>query len=375
MVQALIENRLNVLAGVIGLAFGALYAISGFADAGKTDDLSKNQRVKNLLWLLGGAGAVLFGDWKLLSSTEIKPPDHVTLLACYLLGALLAAFGCIALISFLIALTIRARGIRRPQFRGRIWELVLEYMTYGYRYYRARLENLDKETVADTEAAQSVSELGKAVATVMATTAFVRRLDEPKQREIFIDQVLKAMEDTVKLFAAGVADLRLQTNYMIRVSAADLRSDAKPLFVDEPLTDYDGFLVVRRYRDGKSNPTCIPLETAARATRVLPGAPMCWADRTACHLNTRKLNFNSGVPSPIKAQVKDFFKDAPYDSVLSVPLILERNVVGVVNVESNRVDVVDKGADMVGRIGDALAPFCVILGDLVLKAEAARAEE
>jgi hypothetical protein len=52
-----------------------------------------------------------------------------------------------------------------------------------------------------------------------------------------------------------------------------------------------------------------------------------------------------------------------------VPLIWERGVVGVVNVESNHVDIVDKGSDMVTRIGNALAPYCVILGELVHRAE------
>jgi hypothetical protein len=314
----LIDDPLRIFAGAIGLVLGVLYALSGFADAGKTDDLSKNQRVKNLLWLLGGAGAVLLGDWSLLSPAEITPQERAALVSTYAFCAVSAAVGGIVLIAVVIALTIRDRGTRKPQFKGRVGELVLDYITYGYRYFRTQLENLDKEVSVSADAAQSMSELGKAVATVMTTTALDRMLSDQRQRETFIDQVLDAMEQTVKLFASGVHNLELQTNYMVRVTAGDL-GQVQPLFVDEPLDNYDGFLILRRYRTGMKNLTCLPLETAARAKHVLPGAPTSVAKQSSCQINPRKLSFESAVPVPLQKQVKDFFRDANYASVLSVP--------------------------------------------------------
>ncbi len=116
------DVSLKFIAGAIGIALGAFYAISGFSDSGKTDDLSKNQRVKNLLWLLGGVVAVLGGDWNQLSARTITPEFRATLVAIYVICALLAAFGGIVLIAITIAIALRSRSATAPQFKGRISE-------------------------------------------------------------------------------------------------------------------------------------------------------------------------------------------------------------------------------------------------------------
>ncbi len=359
---------LQFLAGVTGVLMGVLFGVSGFADAGHTDDLSKNQRVKNLLWLVGGATGVLLVDWKLLSPGDISPLERAILVGCYVGCALIAALITVVLISVSIFLTVKRRATDKPFFRGRAGELVLEYISYGYRFYRTRLDKMDQEAAKTADPAQSLGALGIALATVMATTALDRVHPDAAHRETFIDQVLAAMEDTVKLFGAGLPDLELRTNYMVRVSEGDLGA-VVPIFASNPLGEYDGFLVLRRYRDGVAIAVGLPLEREERSTRLLPGAPTCVAQRAACHLHPRKLNFRSGVSGPIRSAVKDYFKDVPYVSVLSVPLIWNRAVVGVVNIESNHIDVVDKGPDMIKRIGHALAPFCVVLGELVARAE------
>jgi hypothetical protein len=361
-------NDLLLFAGAIGVSMGSLFAISGFTDAGKTDDLSKNQRVKNLAWLVGGAASVLLFNWKLLSPAEVTPAERATLMVTYALAAVIALFVVILIIAASIFNTVRARAAARAIFQGKAGELVLEYIQYGYRYYRARLDKLDQEAGQADDAAQSLAKLGEALATVMATTALDRTQPNAAQRELFIDQVLAAIEDTVKLFGSGVTDLKLRTNYMVKVSAASL-AGTEPHFIDRPVEGYEGFLVIRRYRDGAAGAACLPLEPATRAAWVLPGAPASVFGRAACHMNLGKLKFGARVPATVRRQVEGFFKGAAYVSVLSVPLLWDRSVVGVVNVESNHVDVVNKGSDMIGRIGNALAPHCVILGELVHRAE------
>lgn len=363
----MVSDDAQVFAAAIGIVLGLLYAASGFTDPGKTDDLAKNPRVRNLLWLLGGALTVLLTDWKLFSSAAITPEQRATFVATYAIFALSAAVGGVAVIAALIALSLNARARRNIAFRDRIAELVLEYVQYGYRSYRTRFDRL--EAVREpAHPAQAASQIGQILATLMVTTALERSRDDAQLRDDTIDKVLEGIESMVRLFAPGADGLHLRTNYMARVSEAGLQG-ARPLFVDGPLSDYAGFLVLRRYKDGRQADVCLPFEPTPRERRVLPGAPASVTSKAACRINVAAPEFRPGVPPALRADVKHFFKDVPYVSVLSAPLIWERDVVGVVNVESSHVDLVDQGADMVERIAEALGPFCMILGELVHRGE------
>lgn len=371
------ETVLIVIAGVVGVVLGLLFAVSGYTDSGKTDDLSKNVRVKNFLWLIGGVFAVILGDWSVLTST-MKEDVKGEMLLAYLGGAMVAALLGVLLIAISIAHTARTRARQNPGFGNRTSELVLEYIQYGYRYYRGQLERLDKEVAAaDALAAsqalstpQSLQESGKLLATLIAVTSLAHDEEDPDVLERYIDQVLIGIEDTVKLFASNVKGLRLRTNYMVEIAEAQL--DVDPMFVSGQLNKYRGFLRLRRYRDRTVGPVCLPVEPPTRANRVLPGAPACVFRQSACLINRRDLKFESGVPKTVQADVRRFFNAQTYDSVLCVPVILGTRVIGVVNVESSHIDVVGLGFDMVERIADALVPFCMVLGELVSRTEELR---
>jgi hypothetical protein len=362
------DSLLITVAGVIGLLMGALYGISGFGEPGKTDDFAKDRRVKSLIWLVGGAVGTFAVDWNLMSPGGLTPAQRGLLTGTYMLAAVVTALAVILLIAFSIYLTVHARGRDKPFFRGRAGELVLEFVYFGYRYYRAKLDQLDKEAANASDSAVSLGALGVALSTVMMTAALERAQPNIDQRERFIDEVMSAIENTVKLFGGGVPGLELRTNYMVKVGQDGLAGHT-PMFVEGALQRYDGFLVLRRYRDGMVAAVCVPLERDALSTTLLPGAPTSVAEHAACLLNPKKLSFRKGVPKGVQADVRAYFKDAPYASVLSVPLIWGRDVVGVVNIESNHVEIVGKGPDMIKRIGHALAPYSVILGELVHRAE------
>jgi hypothetical protein len=371
------ETVLIVIAGIVGFVFGLLFAVSGWTDSGKTDDFSKTVRVKNFLWLIGGVVTVVFGDWKVVVSSTQEDVKGWMLLA-YLAGAMGAAILGVLAIAITIALTASARKKSHPSFGDRTGELVLEYIQYGYRYYRGQLDRIDKEvaTAAALAASQSLStpqslqESGKLLATLIAVTTSARDEADPNLLERYIDQVLIGIEDTVKLFASNVRGLRLRTNYMVEIVQAQV--DVTPMFASGPLDKYRGFLRLRRYRDREVGPICLPVETKTRAIRILPGAPACVFKQSACLINTKDLKFESGVPKAVQTEVKKFFNTKPYASVLSVPVILGTRVIGVANVESSHIDVVDLGFDMVERIADALVPFCMVLGELVNRTEELR---
>jgi hypothetical protein len=347
---------------------GFLYALSGFGDSGKSDDLSKNFRTKNLKWLAGGAASTFVLDWNILSAHSLTAEGRGELLAIYLLVAVVTLLMTIGTIAALIHLNIQKRARSHALFRGRAGELMMDYVHFGYRYYRTKLDQIEKDASEDSDVAKALSALGVGLSSVMAATALDRAEPRRVVREKFIDEVLTSIESTVKLFADGQPDLELSTNYMARL-AHDKLKDAVPLFVERPLAAYSGFLVLRRYRDGSGANVCIPLELDSQSATLLPGAPMSVAECEATLLDPRKLRFRDGVSTLVQEKVRDYFRDASYASVLSVPLIWEREVVGVVNIESNQVDLVNRGPDMIRRIGQALGPYSVALGELVHRAE------
>jgi hypothetical protein len=301
-------------------------------------------------------------DWKLIVSAEV-PPDRgsmfATYLACALFAALIGLMGNAALIYF----DLRRRAARYPMLHSHALGLIQDYLTYGYAHYRERRDKIVQGIAAEAVSPVSLSKFGKALATLVGITALDRSSANPP-RDTFIDQTLDAIEQTVRLFSTQGDRLTLCCNYMAYVSG-DKLGGAAPRFVDESLESYAGFLVLRRYRDDRKAPICLPIERPDRPRRVLPGAPTCVFSRSACHINTDRVAFEPGVPQRIKTEVKEFFRDASYVSVLSVPLTWEREVVGVVNIESNQIDIIGRGDDMVQQIGEALAPISLLLGELV----------
>jgi hypothetical protein len=356
---------IDLIPGAIGLIMGILFGISGFDDGGKTADLSKNQRTKNFLWIVGGATSVLLADWKLLANDANT--DRSQLLIAYLIGAVGGAGGTILLITIAIAVSISRRGTRQPVFRHQALTIVMDYLKFGYRGYQQGVAALEARAQSATPE-NVLRETGRALSLIIASAALARNSNDPAIRSDTIDRVLGAIEDTVKLFAVDVQDLELQTNYM-ELIPRDRLGGKKPLFLEDAVDRHEAFLVTRRYRTGASGTAFLPLYSSMTRKLPLPGAPACAISRKAVVLNTRKIDMPAGLSKDVQTDIRNFFKDVWYLSVLSVPLVSGRDVVGVVNIEANYIDVVGKDTHMVSSIGAALAPHCLILGELVARGE------
>ena len=361
---------LQIFAGLIGCLMGFLYAISGFGDSGKVDDLAKNPRVRNVLWLFGGAVGIFFADWTAMAGKPIAPEDKGVLISVYSLAALGAVLLTLLGQSLLILSNAHEASRREAALRGRGGELVHEFLVYGFRAYRSLRDKLESAAAKQFTIPDALAALGTGVSVLAAATVRDREHADARSRDDLVDQALQAMESTVKLFAPGVVDLELHTNYMVRVSS-DRLGGVSMRFAPGDLTDYDSFLVLRRYRDKHADSLCLPISKRGQGERVLPGAPAAAFFSEARLINAAKPIYETGVPPATRTEINTFFKQAAYKSVLSVPLVREREVVGVVNIESNHVDVVGKGPDMISRIGAALAPYTVVLGELVGRAEEA----
>lgn len=367
------QQILIALAALIGTVMGFLFATSGFADQGKSDDLSKNPRVKNLIWLIGAGGAVFLADWKIMSGGGVDPALRGQLVFAYVAAAVVLAVVTIAFISAIIYLSVRAAARHNPALRDYAGELVVQYVSFGLRAYRTLRAEFEIKAGESLSAAEALRTSGSTLSILFAAVALDRKQSDHRLRDQFIDQTLEAIEDTVKLFAPKGADLQLQTNYMVRVPQDGLNGLA-PHFAPDPLDSYEAFLILRRYRQGGNPPVALPICKPQPPRSQLPGAPMAVVTQRACLLNTAKVTFKPGVPAKVQKDIRAFFRDVHYASVLSLPIIWDREVIGVVNIESDQVDLVGRGADMVARIGSALAPYSVVLGELVSRRDFADAQ-
>ncbi len=262
-----------------------------------------------------------------------------------------------------IFFSVRSRAKTEPEFRGRSVEFLLDYIAYGFAYYKEALKEADRNLAANLDPLSALGELGSVVSTVIVHSAVARDGFNKELLYTGIDQSLTAIESTIQVMRGKTHDLKLKSNYMVLVPA-DKLGTSQSLFLENG-TVYEKLLAFRRYKDGVRLEIALPIERDARSLHVLPGAPSCVTERAATHINIKKLEFREGVSDGIKEQVAEYFRNASYSSVLSIPLIWGQELIGVVNIESSEIDIVGRGPDCIEAIGKALSPHCLILGELV----------
>ncbi|HEV3383212.1 MAG TPA: hypothetical protein VG097_00275, partial [Gemmata sp.] len=66
-------NPVYAFGALVGLAIGAFYGFDGWRGSTADMEFKDTPRMKNLLWVLGGAVAALFGDIKAMDPKSEHP--------------------------------------------------------------------------------------------------------------------------------------------------------------------------------------------------------------------------------------------------------------------------------------------------------------
>jgi hypothetical protein len=365
--------------GAIGAFLGLFFALNGFGGTLKSEDLKNTARVRNLIGLVTAAGGVVLADWKKLASNA---PDSGYLFVAYLIGALGGAIAGLVLIIGFIAVDILTTNRQRRDGRTLPPTLVVDYLHYGYAYYTQRrreiLEQANTET-AKLYAQERLERLERdaAVQDVIAglvhgVSSTLEERDPARQagrRADLIDLILKGVVSAVVNEArSDIHDLKIQANYMTFIPSAsatpEQRNAALFRFGDD--ARYTGLLMHQISAAQVQETVVLPVDgKISDRDTLLPGAPEAFVLRRAAIINCGDIAFRKGVDKKTCAAIQKFFADVQFASVASIPIATKDGPIGVINVESNRPDLLGEGAEVGKAACNTLQPFAALLSRLL----------
>jgi hypothetical protein len=384
--------------GAIGALLGMFFALNGFGGPLKAEDLKNTARVRNLLWLVTGAAGVILADWKKLTASA---PDAGFLLISYLLGAIAGAVLGLAAIVLFIAIDITVANRARSGSNRLPYGLVTDYLHYGYAYYQQmRTKHDDSKSAERDQIEQAVNEalqqanhdnllrdhqerivrlerdasvqnviagLVHGIAAVFAETDQGRRSE--RQREV-VDAILEGVRAAiVNRSRSDVQTLRIAVNHMTFVPIGKASKDqiGASLFRFGDERRYTGLLVQHQAAAGSPQETVIlPVDGRINdRDTLLPGAPEAFVLRKAAIINSQSVKCSRGIDQKTQVAIQRFFQGVDFASVASIPISGKDGPIGIINIESNRDDVLGEGEEVGKAACTTLQPFAALLSRMV----------
>ncbi len=381
--------------GAIGALLGVFFALNGFGESVKPTELKNSARVRNLLWLVTGAVGVLFADWKKLAGSA---PEPGFLLVSYLLGAISGAvLGMLMVVAFLALDIRRANRLRGGDDELLPYDLIVDYLHYGYAYYQQKRSKLEEARTTgrqhvelavqralqqaqqdhaarkrqgrlirlerDAGVQDVIAALVHGIASILAESDPTRRRErENEVIELILNGVKAAVLNQAR---SDLKSLQIHVNHMTFVPIAEVTEEqleaALFRFGDEDR--YTGLLVLHRAAAGSALETVVlPVDgRISDRDTLLPGAPEAFVLGKAAIINSRSVKCNQGIDKPIQAAIEKFFKGVDFESVASIPISSKTGVLGVINVESNRDDLLGEGEEIGKAVCTTLQPFAALL--------------
>ncbi len=375
------RTPIELIAAIVGVVFGFLLATSGFDYSGKSEDLGKNSRFLNVKLVVFGLLGTFF-DWKVLNLG--KEVDHTAIVAYYL-GYLVAIAAMVIILSALV-ISFSALFSNYGDVRNRLMvatRLFLIYISFGIKAYLQESRNLDevarelasrtaaleRERTAHSGDLELLAKASRMLIGLMAGVSSYRDVPSELARDQLIDNILDSMIGVVTILARDNTDLVLKANYMVAAPyhevAPRLPADTLLFTWGDPKR-YAYVLILERYaHQAFERSVALPVDSSPLyAGTLLPGAPTAFATDFDL-INSADPAFKPGIPKNICADVRKYFSAMDFKSVLSLPLIRGTSRVGVVNIESNREDLIGESRAALRRVEGFLRPYSMLLGILV----------
>lgn len=357
----LIETGLPLLVALIGAFMGLVFVVASWrGSATKNMDFRKDPRVKGFLYGLGGFLTTLIGDWKSLLGQEV---NKTQLLVLYGFPFSVVGFGGVLLIALAIWLHLRLNKQRSEDFRGQRFHLVLDYLMYGYVYYRGEYDrNLESSKQSQQQhALERVRRLSADAATNLAALILSPTAS--------VQDVLRNMCLTLKAQSSAVRALDVNANLMIAVSFDSATEEQKKRlkFVFGNPKRYGQLLALTEYAYDKGEeritlPVESPTVTPDWTDWTLPGAPEAFLRASETVVNTKNLDFAPKVPQTVRREMKQYFRGKGFKSFACLTVIGRGSVIGIVNIESSQ----EFGSNEVqNEIAKTMQPFCAVLSKIL----------
>lgn len=365
-----VDKLLKIVLFLCGSSMGVFYGFEGWRGSVKNISIKDSPRFKNMVWVLGAGAAAFITDFKAVD----KQADRGELLLIYAIGFFAAAFVTIAGWGVVLFFKFWWLGRTRPQsVPPEPFSPIFDYFWYGFAYHHERYEAaLEGERRNDFRRYRAYIQV-YADQISLAIAAASHAEDQSSARREVAREILKSIRAVVIAYHEKLPNLEINTNYMKAISANQLSGadwERVRFYDKKDKGRYEYFLALSEYAVQQSiEDFILPVENRNNpesARRVLPGAPEAFLKTHYVAVpDTRKITYPAGVPKAIIAEIKSYFEAKTFRSFGSIPIIANGRRVGVVNVDSNELNVFGASDGETEEIVTLLSPFCVLLGQVV----------
>ncbi len=358
---------------VFGAFVGVFFVIDGWRGSAKAGDLSNAPRMRALLWAIGFAVSTFVLDLKKIGIS--LPDDRSALFMAYLIGFAASTFSTLGLSVLVLALPSIWSALRRGRpSRGTDapFPPILDYIHYGYRYFRDECATRDLAIRSGAESelerqrglfARYADDMATAV---MSVNRFLQTGGDGPSVARFIMHLL------VSLMEKYLPGSKINASYMHAYKAEEcpepIRSKLRFAFSDP--RHYSHFLSIIEYAsDTDREGFALPVELDA--ARLLPGAPLAFRRNRMVYVeDTSAIKFPIGLNPGEVRQQSEYFSTKSFKSFLSVPIPnAEGEPVGVLNVDANRKFAFGQTEREAIANSTIVLPFCALLSAIITRGD------
>lgn len=357
---------------LIGLALGVLYGLDGWRGTAAELSFFREPRVKNLMWVLGGAFAGFIGSLVFEDVSKARLLFYYFLLFIIGSSLVIVGWGVVILVTYTYIRLFHPDKYPPPPFSP-----ALDYFFYGYRFVREEyakgLVKLDEQIREKRQEFLPAygSQVSKATA---AVSNYTSDPNEGKRADI-TKTILSAICAVMHLYHFNEKGLWFNANCMIaydRQSVTNAMLDKLRYWsVDKRRYKHYLYLSLSAYADPKgAQDFSLPVEdenAPEAASKTLPGAPAAFMlNETVIVDNINNLAYAEGVPAEVKDQINSYFKGRKsFQSFACLNIVYGGKQVGLVNIESNKPNIFGEKQEHKDELEALLFPFCFLLGFLI----------
>ena len=345
--------------------------LDGWQRSARQADFRKSLRMRGLLWLVGlGVGTLLLDLHKL----GIQIPQDCTPLWIHYVGGVCIGIACTLLVCSLLVWLSVGRLQKNGQLPdGTVWHLLLHYLHSGHQaFLDEKIALIDQAGLADRRKNHDFlkwfsGELAQAVATV---NHHMRRKNGD------VESVANALLSLIASTAEEYLSVkRINVNYMHAYAKDDcpvgIREKAR--FQAEDKSRYSHYLslLYYAYEDGREG-FALPVEAVGHKAdlRLLPGAPYAYRHKQPVYVeDTRNIPYPKGLEAEIISSQREYFGDKKFRSFLSVPIIIEGEPIGVLNMDADKPHAFGQSEEEKEGIVTLILPFCGLLSAIVVRGD------
>lgn len=365
-------NSPEVIFAVLGAVVGVLFILDGWRGSAKPVNFLQQPRVRAFLYMFGGFVASAISS--LTRAGAVLPGDRSRVIEMYLLWFVTVGGCTLLLVSLVLLLQMAFTAYGRRHALSRSADLpalpILDYVHYGYSQFLARRDaELNRHDASEAARYREYLETysqGLAVAFQQVNHLRKTREGSSPVAVLILSAIKTVMEDFLEIPKTNV-------NYMRAYAAGEcpetIRKRVRFAFGDHARYSHYLCLVEYAKQHGKEV-FALPVESAQSPlarSGLLQGAPVAFQLNKPVYIrDTARIEYPKGIPAKMVAELKEYFRDKPFQSFLSIPILGAGGFpVGVLNIDSDHKYAFGRRDDQLEYIAAIISPLSGLLGAII----------